>query len=176
MYAPFVFLSDLSAEVIRRLLHCNSLGKVRYNVRFADVFLRLGSALVGWMVLYAYVLWLAALNALGCGPDADEMHRLLFGMAPVACCFAILLRVTRPLSEVHSILRWLGVPLLLSSPFVFVSIWKTFYRANLESLAICSNSAAALWERAWAPTQLLMFLIIAYLLIRMLKVGPTEKQ
>ncbi len=143
-------------------------------MRFADVFLRLGSALVAWMVLYAYVLWFVALNALGCGPDGDEMYRLLFGMAPIACCFAILLRATRPLSEVHSILRWLGVPLLLLSPLVFVSVWKTFDRANLESLSICSNSAAVLWERAWAPVQFLSLLLIAYMLIRVLKVWPTK--
>lgn len=145
-------------------------------MRFADVFLRLGSALVAWMVLYAYFLWLAALSSMGCGADGDEMHRLLLGMAPVAVGFAFLPGVTRPMPDVHSILRWLAVPLLLSSPLAFMSIWKTFVRANVEALSICSNEAAVLWERVWAPAQLLSIVLIAYLLARVLKVQTIEKQ
>jgi len=128
------------------------------------------------MMLYAYVLWLAALNSLGCGADGDEMHRLLLGMAPAACCFAFLLRVTAPMPEVHSIIRWLTAPLVLLAPIVLMSIWKVFTRANLESSSICSNSAAALWERSWAPVQVLSVVLIAYLLFRMLKMQLTRKQ
>ena len=143
-------------------------------MRFAEVFLRLGSALVVWMILYAYILWLAALNSLGCGADGDEMHRLLLGMAPAACCFTFLLRVTERMPEVHSIIRWLGAPLLLLAPIVLTSIWKVFSRANVESLSICSNNTVALWERVWAPVQLLSFVLIAYLLIRVLRMTSTE--
>ena len=53
-------------------------------MRLSEVFLRLASALVAWMVIYAYVIWLAALHAIGCGPDGDEIFRLLLGMAPLA--------------------------------------------------------------------------------------------
>ncbi len=126
------------------------------------------------MMLYAYVLWLAALNSLGCGPDGDEMHRLLLGMAPTTCGFVFLVGVTRPLADVHSIIRWLAAPLLLLAPFALTSIWKVLVRANFESLSICSNSTIALWERAWAPTQFLSVLLIAYTLIRVLKVSTTK--
>ncbi len=51
-------------------------------MRFAEVFLRLGSALVAWMMMYAYFLWLAAVYVVACGADGDEMHRLLLGLAP----------------------------------------------------------------------------------------------
>lgn len=144
-------------------------------MQFAEIFLRLGSSLVAWMVLYAYIVWLAALNSLGCGADGDEMHRLLLGMAPFACGFAFLIGASRPMSDVHSILRWLAVPLLLSIPLVFMSVWKTYSRANVESLSICSNNPAVLWERAWAPVQVLTFLIIVYLLVRVLKESATKK-
>ena len=143
-------------------------------MKFAEVFLRLGSSLVAWMMLYAYVLWLATLNTLGCGPDGDEMHRLLLGMAPAAFGFALLLRVTRSMPEVHSIIRWLAAPLLLLMPLALMSIWKVFARADVESLSICSNNAAVLWERAWAPVQLLSIILIAYLLMRVLKVHPAN--
>ena len=34
-------------------------------MRFAEVFLRLGSSLVGWMLIYTYAVWLAALSVAG---------------------------------------------------------------------------------------------------------------
>ena len=125
-------------------------------------------------MLYAYFLWLVALNSLGCGPDGDEMHRLLLGMAPAACGFVFLVGATRPLAEVHSIIRWLAGPLLVLGTIALTSIWKVFIRANMESLSICSNNAISLWERAWAPIQLLSIALIAYMLIRVLKVSPTK--
>ncbi len=142
-------------------------------MNFSEVFLRLGSSLVAWMMLYAYFLWLVALNSLGCGPDGDEMHRLLLGMAPAACGFVFLVGVTRPLADVHSTIRWLAGPLLLLGPVALMGVWKVFIRANVESLSICSNNAAAMWERAWAPAQLFAFVLIAYVLARVLKVQPT---
>ena len=143
-------------------------------MKFAEVFLRLGSSLVAWMMLYAYVLWLAVLNTLGCGPDGDEMHRLLLGMAPAACGFALLLRVTRSMPEVHSIIRWLAAPLLLLMPLALISIWSVFTRASVESLSICANNSAVMWERAWAPVQLLSLSFISYLLVQVLKMKATE--
>ena len=139
-------------------------------MRFAEVFLRLGTSLVAWMMLYAYIVWLAALNSLGCGADGDEMHRLLLGMAPVACGFVFLIGATRAMSEVHSTIRWLAGPLLLLGPVALTGVWKVFIRANVESLSICSNNDAAMWERAWAPAQLFAFVLIAYVLARVLKV------
>jgi hypothetical protein len=50
-------------------------------MRFSDVFLRLGCALVAWMVLYAHFIWLAALGGIGCGPDGDELHKVLLALA-----------------------------------------------------------------------------------------------
>jgi ABC-type molybdate transport system permease subunit len=79
-------------------------------MRPSEVFLRLGVALVAWMMLYAHVVWLAALHAMGCGPDGDELHRLLLGLAPLTCGFALLLHMTRPFADIHRILRWLGAP------------------------------------------------------------------
>ena len=143
-------------------------------MRFAEVFLRLGSSLVAWMVLYAYILWLAVLRTIGCGPDGAEMHQLLLGMAIISCPVVFLVQVTRTLPEVHALLRWLAVPLFMLMPFGLVSIWRALLRANGESLSICSNNAAVLWERVWAPVQFIALLIIAYMLIQVLKVHATK--
>ena len=135
-------------------------------MQFAEVFLRLGSSLVAWMVLYAHVLWLAALHAMGCGPDGDEMHRLLLGLTPVTIGMAIVLRATRPLAEIHSMLRWLGIPLLLLLPFAVRSTWEVFRRVNQESLQICGAGAASSWESAWPVVQLLVLIVVAYMVAK----------
>lgn len=135
-------------------------------MRFAEVFLRLGCALVAWMMLYAHVLWLAALYAIGCGPDGDEMHRLLLGFVPFACGSALLLRVTRPFEEIHSMLRWLGIPLLLLLPFTLRSIWNIFQTVNLNTAAICSHETPSTWQLLWAPLQLITLLLIAYMVMK----------
>ena len=136
-------------------------------MRFAEVFLRLGSSLVGWMVVYAHVLWLAVLFRLSCGPDGDEMHKLLLGMAPITIGFAFALSATRPLHEVHSMLRWLGIPLLLLMPFVARSVWQVFEAANLDAAAVCTDEPPATWQTLWAPAQVLTIALVLFNVLRM---------
>ena len=76
--------------------------------------------------------------------------------------------------EVHSIIRWLAGPLFLLMPLALMSIWKVFARADVDSLSICSNNAAVLWERTWAPVQLLTLIFIAYMLVQVLKMKAAE--
>ena len=135
------------------------------NVAFAEVFLRLGCALVAWMMLYAHVLWLAALYAMGCGPDGDEIHRVLLGLAPLTAGSAFLLHVTRPFAEIHSMLRWLGVPLMLLLPFAVRSLWYLYESVNLDSAAICANGAPDAWQRLWTPIQAITLLVVAYMVV-----------
>ncbi len=135
-------------------------------MRFAEVFLRLGSSLVGWMLVYTYAVWLAALHAMGCGPDGDGMHRLLLGIAPLAVLMTLLLRLTRPFPDIHRILSWLGLPLALLLPFMLRNTWVVFERANVDGLAICTADAAAGFDRIWAPAQLLATCLIVLLVVK----------
>jgi hypothetical protein len=134
-------------------------------VRFAEVFLRLGCALVAWMMLYAYVLWLAALYVVGCGPDGDELYRVLLGLAPVTAAFAVLLRVSRPFTEIHSMLRWLSIPLLLLLPFVGRSLWQVVQLVNLDAVAICANTVPSTWQTLWVPIQVLTLIWVSYMVV-----------
>jgi hypothetical protein len=134
-------------------------------VRFAEVFLRLGCALVAWMMLYAYVLWLAALYVVGCGPDGDELYRVLLGLAPVTAAFAVLLRVSRPFTEIHSMLRWLSIPLLLLLPFVVRSLWQVFQLVNLDAVAICANTVPSTFQTLWVPIQVLTLIWVSYMVV-----------
>jgi hypothetical protein len=144
-------------------------------MRFAEVFLRLGCALVGWMLIFTYAVWLAALHAMGCGPDGDEMHALLLGLAPVAAGCAFMLRMTRPFPDIHRMLGWLGVPLLLLLPFVLRNTWAVFSRTSIEGTAICSDTDPATWQIAWAPAQLITVLLIALLVIAVWRHARIEK-
>lgn len=135
-------------------------------MRFAEVFLRLGCALVAWMMLYAYFVWLAALHAIGCGPDGDEIHQLLLGLAPFTVGFAFLLRVTRPFAEIHSILRWLAIPLLLLLPFAVHGVWQVFQSVNRDATAICASGAPETWQTLWTPIQLLTLLLVLYMVFK----------
>jgi hypothetical protein len=133
---------------------------------FAEVFLRLGSALVAWMVVYAYYLWTAILRQAGCVADSDEMYRLVLGMAPLAVAFSFLLRVTRPMQEVHSALRWLSVPFLLLVPIALLSVWSVFSRVNIGGQSICGDGASSLWQLWWAPLQIVAVVLTSWLLLR----------
>ena len=134
-------------------------------MRFAEVFLRLGCALVAWMMIFAYMVWIAALHAMACGPDGDEIHRLLLGMAPAAALMALLIRVTHPFEEIHRILSWLAVPLALLLPFGLKNVWQVFGKSTLGNEAICSSAGAAAWQQFWAPAQFLALLVIVALVI-----------
>ena len=135
-------------------------------MRFSEVFLRLGCALVAWMMLYAHFLWLAALRNIGCGPDGDELHRVLLLLVPVTIGFAFLIRMTRPIEEVHRILRWLGLPLaalILIGGYQAVSVWRAVHATGL---GICSTSEAAAWHQIWGVAQLLVIIISTAMVVR----------
>ena len=135
-------------------------------MRFAEVFLRLGSTLVAWMMMYAYFLWLATVYVIDCGPDGDEIHRLMLGLAPFVCGFAFALKLTRPFADIHSILRWLGVPLFLLLPFALRSVWHIFQTVNINSSAICGSGVPETWQLIWAAVQLTTLMLVYFILVK----------
>jgi len=132
-------------------------------MRFAEVFLRLGCTLVGWMVLYTYAVWLAALGAIGCGPDGNELHRVLLGLAPAAGAAAYLLRMIRPFPDIRRLLRWLGVPLALLALPAILNVWEISQAVYVDRLGICGGGVAA-WQRYWVPVQLIAIAAAALLI------------
>ncbi len=124
-------------------------------MRLSEVFLRIGSTLVAWMVIYAYFLWLAVVQRVDCGADGEELYRLLLGMAPLAAGASLLLGSARPFADIHSMLRWLGLPiagiLFLAAPV----IWETFVTVNLAGGAICDGVPIFGWQLYWAPVQVI---------------------
>lgn len=134
-------------------------------MRFAEVFLRLGCSLVAWMVVYAYAVWLAALHAMACGPDGDEMHRLLMGLAPLTAVLALMLRLTRPFAEIHRMLSWLGVPVALLLIAGLRNVWAVFARSNLDGVSVCGDASPATWQIVWAPVQVASIAAIVVIVV-----------
>ncbi len=118
------------------------------------------------MVLYAHFLWLAVLFRLGCGPDGAEMHKVLLGLAPLAIGCSFVLRATRPLEEIHSMLRWLSIPLVLLSPFIIRGIWQAIETVVINESALCANEPPPIWQIAWAPAQIVTVAIVLLMILR----------
>ncbi len=132
-------------------------------MRLSEVFLRIGSSLVGWMIVYAWFIWLAVADIAGCGAEGDEIYRLLLGMAPIAAGSALLLRVTRPFEDIHRMLRWLAVPLALLLFKTLPVIWSVFNDVNLGGNSICAGSTRSGWQVAWAPVQAVVTVVCAFM-------------
>ena len=142
-------------------------------MRFSEIFLRLGCALVAWMMLYAHFVWLSALGAIGCGPDGDELHRVLLGFVPVTIGFAFMLRLTEPMTDVHRILRWLGLPLAVLMTLGGYQAMLVMQSVYSTGSGICSTDAAATWQKIWAPAQLLAIIACAFMIIRAWRISTT---
>ena len=143
-------------------------------MRFAEVFLRLGSALVGWMLIYAHALWLAILHIVGCGPDDDAFHKLLLGISILTMGGAIAIHSTKHMPEVHGMLRWLALPLIVLLPWVAISIWEILAAVNLGDSSICSAGSPASWQIAWAPVQLMVTVVVAWSCFRIWQAFSTS--
>jgi len=141
-------------------------------MRFSEVFLRLGLGLVAWILL-TYFLWLGVTGRIGCGPEGVEIYLVLLGLAPVALGGAVLLRMTRPLGDVHSILRWGIVLIGLLTPLALLSVWKVFDQVWGAGQGICGPDAPLLWEKLWPVVQLTTVLVVLLLLYRNWKQAAT---
>lgn len=135
-------------------------------MRFSEVFLRLGTGLVAWLLLLTYFIWLGVVANVGCGPDGDELHRLVLGLAPVAFASAFLLRSTRALDDVHGILRWGAVLLALLLPSALLAVWSVFRTVWLAKQNICGPGVAMTWEQAWPVVHIVTLVTVAFLVVK----------
>ena len=133
-------------------------------MRFAEVFLRLGASLVGWMMVFTYLVWMAALHAMGCGPDGDAMHRVLLGVGPLALAMSLALRSTRPFPDIHRMLGRLVWPAALLGLLGLKNIWVVFERTQLDGLAICAQQVPSTLHLIWAPAQFCIVLALGVML------------
>ena len=120
-------------------------------------------------MLFAHFLWLAAVHVIGCGPDGDELQRVLLGLAPVTCIFAALVGMTRPFVDIHAILAWLKLPLGILILLALRTVWGTTIRVNMEGLALCGRGEPSTWELLWSPVQFAVCVLVVVLVMRQMK-------
>ncbi len=130
-------------------------------MNIAEVLLRLGCALVAWMVVFTHLIWLATLRVTGC-TDGDQLWRLLLGFAVVSIGFSFMLTISRKLREVHDILRWFGVPAAILMLLASVPVWQALTDSTLDGAAICGGPPPAAWHPWWAPVQLVVLAAILF--------------
>ncbi len=135
-------------------------------MRFSEIFLRLGASLVGWMVLVAYLMWLAVTRKLDCATSGDELFLLLLYTGPPAALMSLLIQATRPMREIQAILRWLiVVPALLLLP-VMLALVEIGASVYVDGAALCAAGAPPTWQLVLPPVAVLSVIVILFTCIR----------
>lgn len=129
-------------------------------MRFAEIILRLGCNLVGWMIIYSHCIWLGVIPQIVCGPEGDELYRLSLGFSLIAIGAALLLGLAHKLPAVVGYLKWLAAPLIILVPLAISPILSALETTTLGSMGFCESIAATGWQRAWAPIQAVTLMII----------------
>jgi ribose/xylose/arabinose/galactoside ABC-type transport system permease subunit len=134
---------------------------------FAEIILRIGTAIGGWLIFIGYALVLAVLDQADCDPRSDELWRgtLLFAaLGALALVF-----VGRGLEWSQSI-RWFGIPAILLAALAASHIVPAFLDTTLNGQSLCSMAGrtpegvdlaglqASAIERVWPPSQLAVLL------------------
>ncbi len=137
----------------------------------AGLFLRLGCALVSWILAYSHAILLAVVPQADCSPALWRTTLLFAGLGAAA---AALLPLGLPWREW---LRWISVPLI---PLLLYGAWVAWtMRAGIEGAALCETLAGVAepatgepWHRAWPPIQLVVTLACTAQCLRFWRPAP----
>ena len=147
-----------------------TIAQVRQRMTFAEVFLRLGSALVAWVVVFAHCIWLAALHEVSCGAAGPQPWGVLLGFSLITLIGALALPLGATVPGVAGILKYPAVPLVLLVPLSARHAYSVLERVNFSAGTICNDpTSQALeprwWEAWFGPTQLILLAIIVVMAI-----------
>ena len=146
---------------------------------FAEILARLLTALVGWLCLYAYMIWLATVRVVSCATDGNTLWAVLLGFGCFAAPLAWLLNLTRPLHDVHAILRHFAWPLLLLLPLAVPPVYTAWIGSTLADAPLCIDTVAEAWHAWWAPLQTALLIFMGWSVFRAVHVQtgvPPEGQ
>ena len=143
------------------------------SMSFAEVMGRLAAALVGWMCVYAYVIWLATLRIISCTTEGNTLWAVLLGFGFFTAPLAGLLNLTRPLGEVHALLRHFVWPLLILTTLAVIPVVTAWINSTLAGGALCTSTTVDTWHIWWAPTQTVLLVCIGWLVYRAIR-PPTK--
>lgn len=127
----------------------------------AELFLRLGCTMVGWLMVFTHLLWLGTTRVVSCGTEGDALWRMLLALAPLAIAFSFTLQLTRKLPAVHNMLRWGIAPTIVLALLALLAVWPFLLNATLAGQPICELPDTK-WHPWWAPVQLLAIALLVY--------------
>lgn len=125
----------------------------------AELFLRLGLALVAWLAVLAHCVWVAALRAVDCSVAGIEPWFLTLVSAPMVALLALTLPQGNKVAGVAALLRLPGIAL---APLMLLALWSvgdTLVAVTFAGSGIC-DVATSTWQQWWAPLQLGVLAII----------------
>lgn len=139
---------------------------------FAEVVLRIGLTLVGWLVAFVHLLILGILPRTSCAQGAgDVLAGSLMMAVPAAICLAVIGAGKR----VSPMMRYASVPAALVWPFAVVAVWPTLGAGDTHlcvALGLASDAGAAPGWHAWWPwVQLGLLAAIAARFVELLRAG-----
>jgi len=138
-------------------------------VRPAEIILRVGCVLVGWILAYVHGLVLAVLPLVDCATGPEPWRAALVLAVPAAAVPLLL-----PLGGlVRESVRWLALPYLVLVVLAARATAPYLRSATLEGVAFCPLEAAGgpglpvpSWQRAWAPLQLGLLAVLTLSALR----------
>jgi hypothetical protein len=128
----------------------------------AELFARLGTSVVLWLCIYAWLIWTATLRVATCNTSGDDLWALVLGFGVFVAGLSPLLALTRTLPEVHAMVRHFAWPLVLLLPLAAAPVWTAWVGSTFAAAPLCAVAPAASWHPWWAPLQSLMLLFTAY--------------
>ena len=132
---------------------------------FAEIILRIGASIGGWLIFIGYALTLAVIRQADCDPTSDELWRgtLFFGLLSGLS----LLFVGRGLPWRNTI-RWFSIPAIGLAVYAGLGIFPALGATSIDGASLCgltntsmssdelSGFRASNLERIWPVVQLVV--------------------
>lgn len=107
----------------------------------AELLARLGTTIVAWLCIYAWLIWTATLRVATCNASGDDLWTLVLGFGVFTSALSLLLGLTRPLPEVHAMTRKFAWPLVLLLPLALAPVWDGLGRCHFHGVATLPGRA-----------------------------------
>ena len=139
---------------------------------FAEILLRLGCLLVGWILLGVHGLVLSVIPSLECASSGDGWLAALVLGVPAAGV-PLLFRYGSGLRDMAATVRWLALPYAGLLVLAARPVFDAFSGTTLAGGPLCAAAPGEMllgagWlARAWAPLQLLLLAALAWAALRL---------
>lgn len=115
----------------------------KHPMSFAEVFARLGVAIVTWLCIYAWLVWTAVLRVAECDTSGDDLWSVVAGFGVLVNLLSPTLVLTRPLPDVHEVIRHLAWPLVVLVPLAAMPLWIAWNNTTIQGQPLCPTPQSA---------------------------------